>query len=79
MTQPPVDEQMRRISEKTAEVFVYDAATKRFARDASAPPVLTSARADFASVLLSTGQVLFAGGVDETGSSLASAELYFPR
>ena len=64
---------------KTAELFAYDAATKRLTRDPSPPPLLTSARADFASVGLSTGQILFAGGIDETGTPLHTAELYFPR
>lgn len=61
----------------TAEVYLYDAASRHFTRDSA--PMLSSARADFAAVELSTAQLLFVGGVDASGAPLATAELYNPR
>jgi hypothetical protein len=61
----------------TAEVLVYDPTAGRFAREST--PALASARADFASALLPTGQVLLVGGVDASEVPVPSAELYNPR
>jgi hypothetical protein len=61
----------------SAEVLLYDPTLRRMSREDV--PQLTSARADFASVDLPTGQVLFVGGVDATGVPLSSAELFNPR
>lgn len=60
-----------------AEVLIYDPVTRRLAREST--PALNVPRADFGSVVLSTGQVLLAGGVDSSGTPLATVEMFVPR
>ena len=61
----------------SAELLAYDPATRRLTREST--PSLNVPRADFGSTLLSTGQVLLVGGVDSSGTPLASGELFVPR
>ena len=58
----------------TASIEIYDPTTGTFAPGGS----LIIARSSHTATLLDNGQILFAGGVDLTGTPLKSAELYTP-
>jgi hypothetical protein len=58
----------------TASIEIYDPATGTFSSGGS----LTIPRASHTATLLDNGQILFAGGIDLTGTPLKSAELYTP-
>ncbi len=57
-----------------ADVEIYDARTRTFATSGR----LLEAREDLQGTLLASGQVLFVGGSDPQGRSLASSEVYDP-
>jgi hypothetical protein len=58
----------------TASIEIYDPVTRTFSPAGS----LTVPRASHTATLLDTGQILFAGGIDSTGTPLKTAELYTP-
>jgi hypothetical protein len=57
-----------------ASIEIYDPASRTFSPAGS----LTVPRASHTATLLDTGQILFAGGIDSTGTPLNTAELYTP-
>ena len=62
------------LGDNAATAEPYDPATGTFTFGGS----MTTARIGHTATLLNNGQVLIAGGVDDTGTVLASAELYLP-
>jgi hypothetical protein len=62
------------VSEALATAEIYDPSTNAFAATGS----LSSIRTECTSTLLPDGRVLFVGGSDATGSTLATAELFVP-
>jgi Galactose oxidase, central domain/Kelch motif len=58
----------------TSSIEIYDPASRTFSPAGS----LTAPRASHTATLLDTGQILFAGGIDSTGTPLNTAELYTP-